>query len=47
MRVLAEKALVVFRISLSVINIFFTSKLILLSEVLSVYFLVSTELIVV
>ena len=47
MKVLAEKALVVFRISLSVINIFFTSKLILLSEVLSVYFLVSTELIVV
>ena len=47
MKVLAEKALVVFRISLSVINIFFTSKLILLSEVLSAYSLVSAELIVV
>ena len=41
-KLLAHKALVGFRISLSVIN-FYTYKLILLSEFLSGYFLVSAE----
>ena len=44
--VLTHKALVVFRISLSVIN-FYTHKLILLSEVLSGYSVVSGKHIVV
>ena len=45
-KVLTQKALVVFRISLSVINVY-TYKIILLSEVLSGYSLVSAEHIVV
>ena len=44
-KLLTQKALVVVRISLSVIN-FYTYKLILLSEVLSGYSLVSAEHIV-